>query len=299
MADLRFDCAERTRTRGEGAAAPRGELRERLLQPVNLYRIAEEGTGSVRLNVGNRGRIETGVLVRADDDIGLRRLLSENLKPIDVIILDTEIPGDPEWPLRAIDKIRKLEKPPSVLYLATSPNKEIFENIVKHPEFGGYAIKSEILYGLGTGVAQIAHGKHVFTPSTVKTALEARITLPDNSIVIDGTKNLSYFTQRESQIVRLGVLLNQAQRDVADELVVSPEWVSEVVSKAYGKLGLREILSGEVSLDTYFDDPSILERWESVIHPGNAKHDDGHKRKTPWMSTLAYHLLTIPDVDDL
>ncbi|MBW8012415.1 MAG: response regulator transcription factor [Chloroflexi bacterium] len=241
----------------------------------------------------------TRVIGEVDDDHGLRRLLAENIKPIDVIILDTEIPGDPEWPDRAIDKIRQIQDPPAVLYLGTSTNPELLKLIVKDEDFGGYAIKSEILYGLGAGISYIASGKHVVTSSILKTALDQRITLPDDTLVLDGTKILEHFTSRESQIVRLGVLLNQAQRDVADELVVSPEWVSEVVSKAYGKLGMHEILSGEVTLETYFDDPAILERWGSVLHTHDGKKGDGHTRKTPWMSTLAYHLLTIPDVDEL
>jgi DNA-binding NarL/FixJ family response regulator len=229
----------------------------------------------------------------------LERFFSGEGELIDVILLDTDLSWSREWNAKVVDLAQSLKKPPRVLYLGTNAEERILQQVAKAREFGGYALKGEILYALASGVAYIAEGKRVVTPGIKQLALETRVQLPDDTLVLNGTKGIADFTKRESEIVRLGILFNLAQRDVADELVVSPEWVSEVVSNAYGKLGLREILSGEVTLETYFDDPAILARWHSVLGPEDDQIGDGAPRKTPWMATLAYHLLTIPEVTEL
>ena len=239
----------------------------------------------------------TRVVGEVADDQDLLHFLSDNMTPVDVVVLDTEIPWDPEWLYMVIDKIRSQENPPLILYLGTVPNVELLKYIVNDREFGGYALKSELLYTLATGIARVANGEHIVTSGINRAALVNRIPLPEDTLILDGTKVMMDFSARESEIVRLGILLNLTHRDVADELTVTPKWVAEVVSNAYGKLGMREIVSGEISLQDYTDDPTIISRWHSVLCPQhNGKNTNGNGRKPPWISTLAYHLLTIPEV---
>jgi hypothetical protein len=125
----------------------------------------------------------------------------------------------------------------------------------------------------------------------------ARYAIARDAHVIEGQRIEDLFTRRETDLVRLALIFNLSIRDMADELVLSPEWVSEVVSGVYKKLGLREILAGEIPLDEYFSNPAVLERCEEITQRSQTKLADGRLRKAPWMSTLAFHLLTVPKDD--
>ncbi|MDH3943190.1 MAG: hypothetical protein OEV06_03750, partial [Anaerolineae bacterium] len=117
--------------------------------------------------------------------------------------------------------------------------------------------------------------------------------------VIDGAKPVAKFTPRETEIIRLGLLFNLTHRDVADELVVSPIWVSEVISNAYEKLGLRELVSGEFPVEEVFEDPAVAERIHSLLARPSKTPGGKQLRKTPWVSTLAFHMLTVPEVEKI
>ena len=241
----------------------------------------------------------TRVVGEFDNEQTLEQFTASANEAVDVAVLDTDISWSPSWHNRIRAALQTLEKRPRILYTGTRLEASVLREAAVAPEFGGYALKCEILYGLAAGIGIVAEGGCVVTPGVQRMAQEDRVQLPENTRVLDGTKGLAAFTQRESEIVRLGILFNLAQRDVADELVLSPEWVSEVVSTAYAKLGLREILSGEVPLESYFDDPAILARWRSVIGPEGEGNGNSGGRKTPWMATLAYHILTMPQVTEI
>jgi DNA-binding NarL/FixJ family response regulator len=123
--------------------------------------------------------------------------------------------------------------------------------------------------------------------------------LPSDTLVVDGRRRVFDFTPREAELVRLSVVFNLAVRDIADELVVSSAWASEVVSAVYRKLGLREILTGETPLEAHFDDEAVLARCREITRRTKITARDGRFRKAPWMSTLAFHLLTVPETRQL
>jgi DNA-binding NarL/FixJ family response regulator len=120
-----------------------------------------------------------------------------------------------------------------------------------------------------------------------------------DTIVIDGRKLLANFTPRESELIRLGMIFNLSIRDMADELVLSRGWVSELVSTIYGKLGVHDILAGESPLDIPFENETVLKHLKDIGDRPTKNLADGRMRKAPWMATLAFHLLTIPEVDEL
>ena len=122
---------------------------------------------------------------------------------------------------------------------------------------------------------------------------------PLKTLVVDGSKKVADFSKRESEIVHLGLLFNMSQRDIADELVIGTDWVSETMSNVYAKLGLREILQGEVDLDNYLDDEIVLEHYEKILDRATKNIKNGGLRKAPWMSTLAFHLLTVPSIEEI
>lgn len=225
----------------------------------------------------------------------LRDFISEFHPPVDVVIVDTEIPGEPDLPFILTEILSQLPQKPSILYTATQPDGRILDRLVQIG-FGGYVIKSELLYALGSAVAAVARGDCVLTRSAQSIA--ARYAIGREALIYEGSRIEEIFTRRESELVRLALIFNLSIRDMADELVLSPEWVSEVVSGVYKKLGLREILAGEVLLEDYFDDPAVLERCQEITQRTQTKLADGRLRKAPWMSTLAFHLLTNPRIDE-
>ena len=230
--------------------------------------------------------------------IKLQQALRQQSPPIDVIIVDTEMPKDETWPLKVAQIIRLLPAAhiPVVLYTCTAPSVRVLNHILETGG-SGYIAKSEILYALASAVSAAANGKFVLTPGTH--ILAGELKLPVNTVLLDGTSPAASFTPREKELTRLGLLFNLAQRDIADDLFVSTDFVAEVMGQIYGKLGLHEILSGEKALDAYFKDENLLARCRDVLQQAPASVGNKTGRKVPWMSTLAFHLLTIPGMTEI
>ncbi len=224
---------------------------------------------------------------------GLADFVAQGDSKIDVVVLDTEIPGEPILPFELAAMTQQMSKSPVILYTATKAAIEPVGQLLK-AGCGGYVLKSELLYALASAVADVQKGHCVITPG-IRTVVE-EASLPSGIRIMDGRKQWSAFTPREQEVIRLAMIFNLAIRDMADELVLSQGWVSEVVSTIYMKLGLREILTGEAALEDYFSDEAVLEHCREITKRGEAVEAGRKLRKAPWMSTLAFHLLTIPDV---
>jgi len=82
-------------------------------------------------------------------------------------------------------------------------------------------------------------------------------------------------------------------------LVLSRDWISEVLSSIYKKLHLKEIISGEFPLQSFFTDEIILSRAQRVLDEYKNKDGKVNLRHAPWISTLAFHLLTIPMIEQV
>lgn len=230
--------------------------------------------------------------------IKLQQALRQQSPHVDVIIVDTEMPKDETWPFKVAQIIRVLPAAhtPVVIYTCTAPNTRTLSHILD-VNGGGYIVKSEILYALASAVSAAAAGKFVLTPGTH--ILAGELTLPDNTVLLDGTSPAASFTPREKELTRLGLLFNLAQRDIADDLFVSTDFVAEVMGQIYRKLGLHEIVSGEKALEAYFKDENLLARCRDVLQQAPAPVGGKTGRKVPWMSTLAFHLLTIPGMTEI
>lgn len=222
-----------------------------------------------------------------------RYIDNENRKA-DIVLLDTEMPGDRSWSSRIADTFQALSNPPTVLCTGTQVDLGTLKRFAKGG-LGGYLLKNEILYSLAAAVSQTFSGDKVVTPGIWQAAQDHAILLPKQIAIFDGGKPVANFTSREKEIVRLGILFNLAHRDVADELIISPIWVSELVSNIYAKLGLHEIISGDYPVKDYFEDDFVTERIENILARSNAKNKSKKIRRTPWVSTLAFHMLTVPE----
>ncbi len=214
---------------------------------------------------------------------------------IDAIILDTEVPEDPEWPFRVAAIAHQFDNPPAILCTGTKPLTNTLKQVVTG-HFNGYVLKREVSYAIASAITEAAkNGKWVTTPSIRLLALRQRVQLPRDTIILDGTKPVAPFTPREEEIARLAILFNLAHRDLSDELIIRADQVSKYVSSVYDKLGLEQILQGEISPEVYFQDKVVLRHFERILTRVAASKS---KRKTSDMATLAFHLLTMPEIRD-
>jgi DNA-binding NarL/FixJ family response regulator len=222
-------------------------------------------------------------------------LADEHLKS-DVAIIDTEIPGKPDLPLELAALLQDLPHPPKILFTGTLANPRILSHITSSSN-SGYVLKQEILYALASAVASVQARVSVVTPGIFQIA--GRYGLPNGTLIMDGRKTTANFTRRENDLIRLGIIFNLAIRDIADELVLGAGWVSEIVSGVYKKLGLREILTGEIPLDLYFTDEAVLAHIQQIVRRPKTDQPGEKMRKAPWMSTLAFHMLTVPEITEI
>jgi DNA-binding NarL/FixJ family response regulator len=231
----------------------------------------------------------------SDCGIELHHALRQSAPRVDVLIVDTEVPTDEQWPMKVSQITRTLENPPAILYTCTFPAIHTLEHVLE-TQGSGYISKREVLYGLASAVSLAAHGHFVITPGVQMIA--GKVELPAHTMVVDGTIPVVSFTPRENDLARLGLLFNLEQRDIADDLVVSTDFVAEVMGQIYEKLGLHEILSGAKPPEDYFSDERLLARCHEMLQ--RTTNSAGKKgRKAPWMSTLAYHLLTVPEIEEM
>jgi len=235
----------------------------------------------------------TRVIGEVTNKKGLVDFLAHGDSKVDVVVLDTEIPGEPILPFELAAIAQQMPKSPAILYTATKAVFEPLEHVLQ-TGCGGYVLKGELLYALASAVANVYKGYCVITPGVRGVVNDP--SLPTGFRILDGRKQWSSFTPREQEVIRLAMIFNLAIRDMADELVLSQGWVSEVVSTIYMKLGLREILTGEAALENYFTDEAVLEHCREITKRGEAVEGERKLRKAPWMSTLAFHLLTIPEI---
>ncbi len=226
----------------------------------------------------------------------IKELLKRPDHHIDLVILDTETPKDPHWPIHAAEIIVAAQNKPALLYTCTRPDMNLLERLPMTKK-GGYLIKNEILYAIASAVCLAADGNWVITPGVREAAGEK--VLARATVVASGDKPAIHFTRRENDLLRLGILFNLAQRDIADELIVSTDFVSEVMGQIYEKLGLHEILTGEVPLEEYFTDETVIARCKSIMKRAPGGSQEKSLRKAPWMATLAFHLMTAPKIEKL
>src|ERR1043166_8822914 len=116
---------------------------------------------------------------------------------VDILVLDTEVANDENWPAKVVQMTRVLPRPPLIVFTCTSPEPHILERILA-AKGGGYLAKSEILYALATAITATAKGQFVITPGVLIVA--GRVELPEHTLIMDGTMPVANFTSREKDL---------------------------------------------------------------------------------------------------
>ncbi len=207
-----------------------------------------------------------------------------------VLILDVDLFGETFSVDDICQSLAGEHQDVKIMLTGVRPNARVLRQI--HDErVCGYVLKDEVGYSLSWMIAFLAQGHWVMTPGTHRLAYQNNFWLPENKLILDGRKSLPGFTDHETEVARFAFIFSLGRRDLADELKISEQWSYGLVSEIYKKMGLGEILSGEQDLFSYIPESQIIrEHFEDILE------QLGESTKARDMETLAYHLLTLPEI---
>jgi DNA-binding NarL/FixJ family response regulator len=221
-------------------------------------------------------------------------LLHQNASNVDLILVDTDIPGGEDWIPQILGAISGMKHPPAILCTGIRANPDVLSRMT-HPSFVGYILKNEISFSLAWAIDIAMTGKWVITEGIRALAAAMRFPLPHPCVVLDGRKTLqSTLSKHQADVSRLAFLFSMERRELADELGIVEDWSYGLVSQIYAQLGVKDILSDEAEMQSYFgDQPLILSHIEKIRAAGK------NSVKAHDLETLAFHLITMPEMVDL
>lgn len=184
-----------------------------------------------------------------------------------------------------------IPQPAKLLLVGTSLDAKAFKSIPSQL-FAGYLLKDEILSSLAWAITFAAEGSTVFTPSTLDFAYQLNFPVPENKIVLK-SHHIPGLTDRQTDIAKLAIIFSIGRRDLADELKISDQWSYGMVSELYTKLGLSDIFDGSVDAYRYMENDEVIK-----AHIKDILEDLGTSKKARDVETLAFHLLTMPSIEN-
>ncbi len=232
----------------------------------------------------------TRLVAEFDSRVQLCEFLGKGYQPFDLLIVDVDLFGEKFTVAEICDTLTEANSNAKVLLTGIQPEDRIMREI-NDPRVCGYILKHEVGYSLSWIITFAYDGSLVLTPSTYHLANQMNIPLPDSKLVLDGRKRLPGFTEHEAEVARFAFIFSLGRRDLADELKISEQWSYGLVSELYEKMGLSDILSGEVDLFSYIGESEIIRsHFQEIID------QLGNSKKARDLETLAYHLITMPEI---
>lgn len=219
----------------------------------------------------------------------LKFLRKSNIK-IDLIILDTDIPGDEDWLPTIIKASNNKKHFPKIICTGIRPNKTILKQLT-HKPFAGYIIKREISNSITWAISLAMEGNWVITDSIQALISEINFPVPKPCVVLDGQHPIQNLTKHQAHVARLAFLFSMERRNLADELGITEDWGYGLVSAVYEKMGLKDVMSNEEEIRNYLGNHELL-----ITHLENIKSEANKSNKTKEMETLAFHMLTMPEI---
>jgi DNA-binding NarL/FixJ family response regulator len=215
---------------------------------------------------------------------------SDPNQKFDVLIIDVDLFGDY---FKLDDFFQALQtKNPNIKILLTSIRADL--KILQQnqdAQIAGYVLKGEIGYALSWVITFVSEGRWVLTPGVQTLAHENSFLLPANALVLDGRRTILEFTDHEAEVARMAFIFSVGRRDLADELKISEQWSYGLVSELYRKMGLADIIAGESDLFSFIGESEIIKRKFKEI-----MDQLGDSKKARDMESLAFHLLTMPEI---
>jgi len=232
----------------------------------------------------------TRVIAEFGTRVELCEFLEKDYAPFDILIMDVDLFGE----IYSVDDICDLlsDKAHSAKILLTGvePNPRIVK-LLDNDRVVGYVLKGEVGYSLSWIISFAFEGHWIFTPGTFSLANNLNLVIPENRLILDGRKKIPGFTDHESEVARLAFIFSLGRRDLADELKISEQWSYGLVSELYTKMGLTDIIMGEEDLFSYIGENQIIRNhFEEILA------EIGTSKKARDLETLAYHLITMPEI---
>ncbi len=229
-----------------------------------------------------------------DEPLKVVHLLHEPSSRVDLILMDTDIPGGEDWLPEILGVISNLKHPPAILCTGNRANPQVLSRLA-HPSFVGYILKNEISFALAWAIDIALTGKWVITEGVRSLASDLRFPIPHPCVVMDGRKTLqSTLSKHQADVSRLAFLFSMERRELADELGIVEDWSYGLVSQVYEQLGVKDILNDDEALKSYFGDQPLI-----LAHVQKIREANNHSFKAHDLETLAFHLITMPEMVEL
>jgi len=222
--------------------------------------------------------------------VELCQFLEKGFQPFDILILDVDLFGEDFTIAEICDELTQRKNSSRILLTGIKPEERIVRQL-NNERVCGYVLKHEVGYSLSWIITFAFDGSWVFTPGTMDLAVKMNASLPSNKLLVDGRKQLPGFTDHEAEVARFAFIFSLGRRDLADELKISEQWSYGLVSELYEKMGLSDILSGDVDLFSYIGESEIIRS-----HFTEIMEQLGTSKKARDLETLAYHLITMPEI---
>jgi len=218
--------------------------------------------------------------------------LDQENQDFDILILDVDFLGDEISVESLCEKLIQKGHQAKVLLIGVHPNHRLI-NVLSEDLIRGYILKEEVGYSLSWVISLIYDGRWVLTPSIMGMANRLNYQLPKNKTIVKGRLSVPGFTDHEAEVAKMAIIFSLGRRDLADELKISEQWSYGLVSEIYSKMGLSEILSGEEDLFSYINENVVIRHhFEEILAQLNTS------KKARDLETLAYHLITMPEILD-
>lgn len=237
--------------------------------------------------------LRTRVIGEIDEPSKLISFLERSAERIDLILLDTDIPSGEDWIPRIRETLKSINRFPRILCTGITANPRVLSQL-KDPFFIGYVLKEEIRNSLAWAISLAEDGNWIITDSIQALASSIDFPLPRPCFVLEGRYAVQNLTPHQAHVARLAFLFSMERRDLADELGVTEDWGYGLVSAIYEKIGLKDILAKDTNLDDYLGNHSLLTSYFEKI-----KEESEGTGKARDMETLAFHLLTMPEMREL
>ena len=218
-------------------------------------------------------------------------IVAKTEKPhLDVILLEDAIAAEEQLFREFKEAVSSLPHKPLTIFTGIQPNPRALKQFTT-PDVAGYLIKSEIQHSIVWAVALATSSSWVVTPGIQDALYKAGVFPTGKGVVLDGRSPIANLSDREKEAARMAFLFSLERHDLADELNISKDWSYGLVSAIYKKLGLDEIIEGEVDPTAYLGTNELvithLRQIISELH-GSPKAKD--------IETLAFHIFTMPEI---
>ncbi len=229
-----------------------------------------------------------------DDPMKVIPLLHQKASQIDLVLMDTDIPGGENWIPEILGAISGLAHPPAILCTGVRASPDVLGRL-SHPCFVGYILKNEISYSLAWAIDLAMIGKWVVTEGVRSLAASMRFPLPRPCVVLDGRKTLqSTLSHHQAEVSRLAFLVSMERKELADELGIVEDWSYGLVSQIYEQLGVKDILNDDEALKSYFADQPLI-----LAHIAKIRAEGKGSAKAHDLETLAFHIITLPEIVEI